>query len=261
MRPTQLLLNTLILAASLVFMPSCQKENTKLAEVKLQADTEAILVEVYNEEKALTLTWNSAAKNGTAPNYFVEITTGTNLEFTSSVIFPAENATSLTLTNQELKSVHTALGINSDYTLTARVRAEADGFTQVISNKVNIAVTLDILPVIERLWVLGGATNAGWSLGAMPEMENNGGIFTWTGHLKDAASAGGVRFNTINTNWFPSLTLVEAPSTSGKLMYMASHIPDKYIEFSVEVAGTYKLTIDARNFKNMTYTCELVEAD
>lgn len=240
---------------------SCQKNDKDLTlqEFALRTDTNGITVEVYDDAVAFTLEWDAISLGGET-DYFIEFAQDSDVEFTSSVTMNAGKETSATITFKDLETINNTIGAVSDYTLAARIRAEGEGYRQSISNKVMVQVELNILPVIENLYVLGAACDAGWSLGAMDEMASEDGIFTWTGHLKAEdpdAGIGGIRFNTTNQDWFPALIPGDTPGT---LIYVAGETDD-YKELTVDVSGTYYIEINAKSAKDMTYTCELIKMD
>lgn len=240
---------------------SCQKndKDITIGTFALRTDKNGLTVEAYDDATAFTLDWDAASPDGEA-DYFIEFAQDNDKEFTSSVIINAGHETSAAITFKDLETVNNTIGAVSDYTLAVRVRAEQAGLRQSISNKVMIDIELNILPAIEHLYVLGGACDAGWSLGATDEMSNDDGVFSWTGHLKAEDpdnGIGGVRFNTTNEDWFPALIPGETPGT---LVYVAGETDD-YKELTVDVSGIYNIVIDATSVKNMTYTCTLEEAD
>lgn len=251
----------LIASLAIPLSASCQKNDKDLIleEFGLRTDTDGITVEVYDDAIAFTLEWDGISMGGET-DYFIEFAQDSDTEFTSSVIMSAGKETSAAITYKDMETINNTIGAVSDYTLAARIRAEGEGYRQSISNKIMIQVELNILPVIENLYVLGSACDAGWSLGAMDEMTSEDGIFTWTGHLKaedTEAGIGGIRFNTTNQDWFPALIPGETPGT---LVYAAGETAD-YKELTVDVSGTYSIEINAKSTKDMTYTCELIKMD
>lgn len=264
----------LIMAAGLLSTMSCQKDDLQPFDIALQADKTAITVDQYNDDVAFTLTWNEVSAGDVTPTYFVEFTDDTDLEFMSSYVIKIEDgSTSLAVTNSILEEIHNTIGAVSDYGLITRVRVEGADYAQSISNQAKIAVTLNLLPTFDLLYLCGVGCDAGWEVSGILTMENNDMVFTWTGHLYpvEGDNAGrGFRFNTTIGEWAPCLVL--SLEEEGKLEYCADGVfeyvgdgqgePDPTTqEITVDTDGTYTITVDATDLKNITYTCELVEAN
>lgn len=257
----------LIMAAGFFSAVSCQKEDLSPFDITLQADKETITVDQYNDAVAFNLSWNEVSAGETAPRYFVEFSDDSDPEFMSSIVFEQKETTSMAVTFKDMETIHNAIGAVSDYNLVARMRVEGADYAQSISNQVKIAVTLNLLPTFDELYLCGEGCDAGWSLGQLP-MTNNDGVFTWTGHLWPTESGRGFRFNTTDDNWAPCLVL--ALGEDDRLVYSADAVyeyigdgagePDPATqEVRVDKDGTYTVTIDATDLKNITLDVTLVE--
>ncbi len=142
----------------------------------------------------------------------------------------------------------------------SNVPVEEDGVYKIVvdvADRSNMTYTITLKesglpdPEITNIWILGDAAPGGWALDLMPEMENNDGIFTWTGQLK---SSGNFRFNTTNLNWFPAIVKEKA---TGKTVYCENWDDTVYEMFSVAQTGEYKVTVNAKVFDDITVTIEL----
>lgn len=134
--------------------------------------------------------------------------------------------------------------------------AEDGVYKIVVDTRVttNMTYTIELVssgipdPVIDKLYLIGDATPAGWSLDAAPEFTNNGGIFSYQCKLK---ATGEFRMNTTNENWFPAIVLDIA---TNKPVYCASWDDTVYKQFTVDKEGIYEIEVDLRVFKNLSVT-------
>lgn len=123
-------------------------------------------------------------------------------------------------------------------------------------NREDITYTCELkqsgLPDVEitELYLLGPAAN-GWDILSMPEFENNGGIFTWTGSLK-----GNEQFRMLTQKadnmWFPGIMI---NLETGKPQYVTNADfgdGSSWDHFSVAADGTYTITVDARKWNAIT---------
>ena len=114
------------------------------------------------------------------------------------------------------------------------------------------------LPDITELYLLGGATDNGWSLDTMPKFVRSGNIFSITAHLKAGSLASNTVFRfpmqRVSNTWWPCLV---KGSSEGSL---AIGYGDEYAsrQFTVNQSGTYRIVI---NVSTMTISIELLSAD
>lgn len=111
---------------------------------------------------------------------------------------------------------------------------------------------------INELYILGAATDNGWSLDTMPQLEKNGDIFTITTHLKKGTLSDNTVFRfpmqRVPNKWWPCLV---KGSAEGTLM-VGTGDGDASRQFTVDTSGTYLITINA---KAMTISIVLQSAD
>ena len=111
---------------------------------------------------------------------------------------------------------------------------------------------------INELYILGAATDNGWSLDTMPQLEKDGSIFTITTHLKAGTLADNTVFRfpmqRVAGKWWPCLV---KGATDGSLM-VGTGDGDASRQFTVDTSGTYLITIDA---SAMTISIVLQNAD
>lgn len=142
---------------------------------------------------------------------------------------------------------------------------EVDGMYRIvldITDKENMTYTITLLeeglpdPEITNLYLLGPAGPAGWDLASAPALENNNGIFTWEGDLKGNQQ---FRLNAQNGTdmWFPAIVKEIA---TGKAVYCENWDDTVYEHFAVAENGNYRITVDARDFDNITVEIVLVGA-
>lgn len=140
-------------------------------------------------------------------------------------------------------------GVPNDY------RVEKDGKYRVTVNIYDGSLNVEYIGereaadiIISELYILGSATDTGWSLDTMESFDNNGGIFTWTGNLKAGEE---FRFPTqkVANQWWPCLVI----ETDGSKIFYGTSDADKRT-YTVAETGVYTITIDARDINNLTYT-------
>lgn len=144
---------------------------------------------------------------------------------------------------------------------------EVDGMYRIVLDLTdkennNMTYTITLLeeglpdPEITNLYLLGPAGPAGWDLASAPALENNNGIFTWEGDLKGGQE---FRMNAQNGTdmWFPAIVKEIA---TGKAVYCENWDAAVYEQFKVAENGTYRITVDARDFDNITVEIVLVGA-
>ncbi|MBQ7457879.1 MAG: SusF/SusE family outer membrane protein [Bacteroidales bacterium] len=93
---------------------------------------------------------------------------------------------------------------------------------------------------IETLYILGGATDTGWSLDDMASFAKDGNIFTWTGNLKAGEE---FRFP-LQKDWWPCLMI----DMDGVTLKKGFSDNDK-TGYTVATTGVYKIVC---NVKDMT---------
>lgn len=134
--------------------------------------------------------------------------------------------------------------------------AEDGKYTIVVDTRNEDDMTCTITRVYDNslteLYILGDATDNGWSLDTMPAFANDDAIFTWEGHLK---AAGGFRFplQKVANMWFPCLCLETA---TGKLVKTTDTDwnTGAYAHLSVLEDANYKIVINGKDADNISYT-------
>ena len=136
-------------------------------------------------------------------------------------------------------------------------RVPEDGKYKVTVNPSDLSLSVERLGdretaviKVTELYMLGSACDTGWDLDNMEAFTNDGGIFTWTGNLK-AAEEFRFPLQKVSGQWWPCLMI--AADGSG-LVYGTSD--SEKVIYTVAETGKYTITIDARDFSNMTYTLE-----
>ncbi len=149
-----------------------------------------------------------------------------------------------------------------DETLYEQFSVDKDGIYQIVVNAKkfdDISVTITFVgdtPVseypIEELYLLGDATDAGWSIDDMPAFAGDKGVFTLTANLK---ATGGFRFLTqkVGGMWFPAIAKEKA---TGKAVYVDNGQWDDavYEHFTVAADGTYEIVVTAKKLEDITVT-------
>lgn len=271
-------------AALMLFAVSCKNDNpegpgkdVKLVAPVLGVSTHALTIEEYTDDLAITFAWDDVAKaagfkdannDGTYDKedncsiaYSLQITKAGDTEFTAGTSYkvPATTANiGKSFSFNELKDLASEIGadIKAGFELIARVRVTADGCDAVLSNVVNATIGEKAL-AIDHLYLIGEATNWGWNQDAAEEMTNNGGVFTWTGHLygnaefKFLCQVGGV--------WWPGV--VRDASAAEYWTPKVGYGDADDVKFKVEKPGTYTITLDAKNSNAMSIKVEFVKED
>ena len=120
----------------------------------------------------------------------------------------------------------------------------------------NITVKVDFISAseypIDELYLLGDATDAGWSINDMPAFSGDKGVFTLTANLK---STGGFRFLTqkVAEGWFPAIAKEKA---TGKAVYVPNGAWDDsvYEHFTVAADGSYEIIVTAKKLDDISCT-------
>lgn len=254
------------LAVLSLFAVSCNPEDNPvkgpLVAPVLSVSPSSIVIDEYSDNPALTFTWADVAKeSGAEVAYSLQITQTGDNDFASGTSYnipSAEGTITKAFSSNELKTLAGEIGadIKAGFELMARVRVTAQDLDAVISNVVTANVAEAALP-IDHLYPIGEATNWGWNQDNAEEMTNNGGVFTWEGHLygnaefKFLCQLGGV--------WWPGV--VRDADAKEYWTAKVGYGDDDDVKFKVEESGTYKVTIDAKNSNAMTITAEFIKAD
>lgn len=95
---------------------------------------------------------------------------------------------------------------------------------------------------VTELYILGGATDNGWSLDTMEAFENVGEVWIWEGNLKPAEQ---FRFplQKVSNQWWPCLV----PTADGTSVVYGTgdHVPN---DFRVPEDGKYKVTVNPSDY-------------
>ncbi|MCQ2157633.1 MAG: SusF/SusE family outer membrane protein [Bacteroidales bacterium] len=106
---------------------------------------------------------------------------------------------------------------------------------------------------ITEVYVYGAATSAGLDLTKMEQFQETGGLFTWEGYLKAGLP---FKFPTQKTAEWPAL-MVKA---DGESLVYAKDDADVVV-YTVDVDGTYEITIDTRDENNLLCVIDLIQPD
>lgn len=248
------------IAVSVVFMVGCStKEQPVLPATTLSVDKSELEVSFYNDDLALGVSWQ-AVSGATA--YFVQFTADSDPEFLKAYVIKADDGrTALDVTYNDMKLIHDATGVISDYKLLIRVLAESEGKTSSYSKKASVNVSMSMWPDLGTVYLCGDAAPCSWTIAPLESAiftSRNGNmydIYEWEGELKAAPMT--FRINT-KPDWFPSVMISAVDHkdiyVAGSDVYYAS--PDDYLPYTVDEDGVYKVTVDFTDFKNITVEIE-----
>ena len=122
------------------------------------------------------------------------------------------------------------------------------GSYSVTVNLTDATINITALDYYPNLFLLGGATSAGWDLNLAPDMTvdpANPAVFTWTGTL----AAGDFKIGTAKTfddgwDWIHPLTQGQALSnTSYEVLAAGTGVDNKWV-IDAAAAGDYDITVD-----------------
>lgn len=247
-------------AVSVVFMVSCStKEQPVLPATSISVDKSELEVSFYNDDLAFGISWE--AIDG-ATVYFVQFTADSDPEFLKAYVMKVEDGrTAIDVTYNDMKLIHDATGVISDYKLLIRVLAETEGKTSSYSKKTSIDVSMSMWPELGTVYLCGDAAPCSWTIAPLetaifqPKNGKMYDVYEWEGELKSAPA--GFRINTAE-DWFPSVMRSAKDNkdvyVAGSDTYYAS--PDDYLHYTVDETGIYKLTVDFTDFKSITVAIE-----
>lgn len=109
---------------------------------------------------------------------------------------------------------------------------------------------------ITELYMVGDATDTGWSLDAAVAFTNNNGVFTWEGNLQ-ANKEFRMNVSNLPEMWFPAIVLEKATK---KAVYCEVWDAEVYEMFKVDKTGAYQVTVDANDLDNIVVTITYVGA-
>lgn len=241
-----------ILLATAITMASCQKNETaKLQAPEVNASTSSIVITEFNDEQVVNFEWTSAS-NELAAQYFFQITTSTDTEFSSGVSIDMATALSKSYTANELSELMKELAIAEakEFTLMARVRVTSKDAEPVVSNNVTVKVAIDLPAYIPAtLFIMGNATDFSWNRNKLEEQalqKGENGIFTWTGNLYKT-DTDGFKFVEPESGEFIPAYSRDAQATEYWTLRLNTTYDDPDEKFQVAEDGVYNLTLDVIN--------------
>lgn len=256
----KLLTNAAFYAACVMFMAGCSSEQPVLQSASVQVDKSELEVSVYNDDLAFSVSWD-AVKGADA--YFVQFTADSDPEFLKAYVVKIEDgSTNLEMTYNDMKLIHDATGVISDYKLLIRVLSEGRDCTSSYSRKAIIDVAMSMWPELGTVYLCGDAAPCSWTTAPKDNaiMKPKNGemydLYEWEGLLN--AAPAGFRINTAD-NWFPS---VMYSIKDGKDVYLTNddYYGDSanYPHYTVDEKGIYKVTADFTDFTNIKVTITYV---
>ena len=223
----------------------------------------------HQDDVALTLTWNTTTNMGTGARveYSVLIDLkGGSMENAYEIAL-GPNVTTYSCTALELNKIaKEELGLENDAVTELDVciyaTIKSADVDDVISNKVSITVT-PFEPKPTVLYLIGSATEAGWSIENAPEMtpvDGEDGGFSWSGEL----FAGELKFLVSKDDWVPSFGPGEEDGTLSYRDHMWEDAEGKRVDdealkdhdtpdpkFTIGEQGNYKIVL---NIEKLTIT-------
>lgn len=254
---SKLLLAAMVLGSG-ISLNSCQKDEDiviskgEAAVLSLSA-TDLVLTQKEFTKSALTISWTRGTNQGTGSSlsYILQIDEAEN-DFASAQTLdlgPAVYEKSYTV--ESLNAfVRSNWNVEDGAATSFETRLIVDATMETVEDDTTDVSTFTVTPykpVTDHLFIIGGATPAGWTIGDAPKMTKNSSspwIFSYQGHL----STGTFKFAVSQDDCFCQDFYTKDADDDEMMIYNEGGSGDD-IQWNIEEGGNYKVTVDLLELK------------